>query len=241
MKTFESIRNLIENSLTQAGSIGTQQERWIHQAIKYYLSDDPMTHEIAMDGYVVDVLLDGEIYEVQTGAVWKLTKKLVHYLPHYPVHVVIPLIYKKTTITLNEYGIKLSERKSPRVAKLQHIALIIEPLFSLLNNPNLSVMVVMIEVDEYRRKSELVDRKLWTERIPKGTPIIHTFHRRDDYKLFLPETLPNQFTRTDYQTHVRLSSSAAMAMMRLLTSVGLLEQVGKQGRYHLYQRRQETV
>jgi len=237
MKTFESIRELIENSLTRAGSIGTQQERWIHQAIKYYLSNDPMTHEIAMDGYVVDVLLDGEIYEVQTGAVWKLTSKLSHFLPHYPVHVVIPLVYKKTIMTLNEYGIKLSERRSPRVAKLQHIALVIEPLFSMLNHPNLSVMVMMIEVDEYRRKSEMVDKKLWTERIPKGSPVVYTFRKPDDYRLFLPETLPHQFTRVDYQTYVRLSPNAAMAMMRLLNVVGLIDQVGKLGRYHLYQKR----
>ena len=75
--------------------IGLLGEKWQHQIIKRYLTEDPGEHEVKLAGtrFVSDVRVGNAIYEVQTGSFAPMKKKLERYLadPALTVTVVHPL------------------------------------------------------------------------------------------------------------------------------------------------------
>ena len=62
--------------------IGTLGEKRMHAIIKRYLSEDHTYHEVGVlnTGYVSDVRIGNDVYEVQTGAFYPMKKKIAHYL-----------------------------------------------------------------------------------------------------------------------------------------------------------------
>ena len=75
--------------------IGLLGEKWQHQIIKRYLTEDPREHEVKLAGtrFVSDVRVGNAIYEVQTGSFAPMKKKLERYFadPSLTVTVVHPL------------------------------------------------------------------------------------------------------------------------------------------------------
>ena len=79
--------------------IGTLGEKRLHAVIKQYLCADHDLHEVGVrdTGFVADVRIGNDIYEVQTGAFYPMKKKIAHYMEHteYTVTVVHPISAKR--------------------------------------------------------------------------------------------------------------------------------------------------
>jgi len=56
----------------------------------------------------------------------------------------------------------------------------------------------------------------------------------DDYKLFIPENLPENFTSHDYSKLTKLRVSDSQKALLVLTELGIVSRVGYRGRYLLY-------
>ena len=56
----------------------------------------------------------------------------------------------------------------------------------------------------------------------------------EDYKLFLPESLPEIFTSADYSKETKLRLSDSQKALLVLTEFGLIKRIGKKGRSILY-------
>ena len=55
----------ISKSVSISESIGTNQQKTLHQTIKYYLSLNEEEHEVKLDKKIVDIYKDNEIYQRQ--------------------------------------------------------------------------------------------------------------------------------------------------------------------------------
>ena len=111
---LEKAKQYVKISNTISSSIGTKQEKTLHQTIKYYLTLDEAKHEISVDKKIVDVLIDDEIFEIQTQGFDKLRTKLDVLLPNHKLTVVYPVPYIKNIYLINEQGEIIKNRKSPK-------------------------------------------------------------------------------------------------------------------------------
>ena len=57
---------VIGNEYNKKG-IGTLSEKTVHAVLKHYLVPIEQCHEIKCNGYVADIMHDGEIIEIQTS------------------------------------------------------------------------------------------------------------------------------------------------------------------------------
>ena len=71
--------------------IGTLTESLLHAALKRGLAQpgDRLEHEV--DGYVIDIVRDDRLLEIQTGNFSGFRRKLAALLPSHPIHVYLPL------------------------------------------------------------------------------------------------------------------------------------------------------
>ena len=73
-----------------------------------------------------------------------------------------------------------------------------------------------------------------------GTPIgIYDEVRIDtlsDYMIFLPDTLPNNFTSKDLSKAALIPQGKASTLLNTLLETGIIERIGKNGNSYLYQK-----
>jgi hypothetical protein len=133
---FEKIKELITKNDIQS-SIGTKQERTLHQYLKYYFCNESIFHEQKCCGYIVDILKDNQIIEIQTSSFNAMRKKLACLLNKYPITIVYPIINQKLIYNLDENGELISIKKSPKKENPLKIGKELYKINNLLNHPNL--------------------------------------------------------------------------------------------------------
>ena len=83
------------DQMPKAPVIGTLQERSLHASLKeLYMRGDARV-EVSIDGFVVDVVKDNLLIEIQTRNFAAIKKKLFSLLKNHPVRLVYPLPKKK--------------------------------------------------------------------------------------------------------------------------------------------------
>ncbi|WMJ22580.1 hypothetical protein RBG61_11360 [Paludicola sp. MB14-C6] len=220
--------------------IGTLGEKTLHAVLKHYFEPYEDNHEIKVGGYVADIVGENGIIEIQTRNFEKLRKKLAAFLEVTTVTVVYPIAQTKWLYWINqETGETTVKRKSPKIGLPFEIVWELYKIKDLLNHPNISFCIAMIDVDEYRNLDGWSkDKKKGSSRFDRiPIDIMQEIYLRcpADYDILLPPNLPTQFTTKDLKNLMKVSPRAIQSGMSVLRKVGLIEQVGKQGRLNLYQ------
>ena len=146
---LEKAKQYVKISNTISSSIGTKQEKTLHQTIKYYLTLDEAKHEISVDKKIVDVLIDDEIFEIQTQGFDKLRTKLDVLLPNHKLTVVYPVPYIKNIYLINEQGKIINNRKSPKKGSPLEIFKELYKIKSYLKNDNLNFKIIMFNSEPF--------------------------------------------------------------------------------------------
>ena len=141
--------------------IGLYAEKRLHSVLKRWVCDDFSAHEQRVRGrgdnpsrYVADVLTPaGEIFEIQTGKLYPLLRKIAFYLEQtdHTVTLVHPLAAVKYVSWLDpESGELVKRNKSPRpdtvlkgISELRHF-------LPYLESPRFSVLFPLVEIEEFR-------------------------------------------------------------------------------------------
>lgn len=221
-------------------TIGVQQEKILHRTIKYYLEKDEQYHEIKVGKMFADIKKDNLIYEIQTAHFNSLRHKLDVFLPDYQVKVVYPIAYNKTIHLINSLG-EISIRKSPK--KGSSFALFIElyKIKSYLKNTNLSFKILLIDIDEYRTKTEKkhYHSKGFQKEVQIPTDLIKEYdinNASDIYQLFneYPK-LFNNFTSKEFAKIVKVSPNKANTILNVLYYLDIVERIDKNKNAYIYQ------
>lgn len=228
-------------TIQRANSIGTLGEKSMHAFLKNYIDDNPNNHEVKVGTYHVDIFNDEGIFEIQTRQLFKLRRKLKALLPDHVVTVVLPLIKAKTIIWIDTDSNEMSKgRKSPKKCTWYDVFSELYGIKDLLDNPNLRIMPVLLEVEEYRLLNG------WSNDKKKGSTchdrIVSKVHEsmlitsKEDYFKLVPESLAEEFTSKDFARVANISIKNARISLNILRHLEVVMQVARNGNSIIYGR-----
>ncbi|MDX1662213.1 MAG: hypothetical protein R3272_00365 [Candidatus Promineifilaceae bacterium] len=221
--------------------INTFNEGPLHAALKQRYAGRGAHLEVEIDGYVIDVVQDGLLIEIQTGGFSSLKKKLTALLQSHAVRLVYPIAHEKWIVKLGDGGSgERSRRKSPKRGRLEHIFYELVSIPHLLAHPNFSLEVLLIQEEEHRRYDPHLrrGRGRWAteQRLLLSVLERHLFDSPADLALLLPPSLGDPFTTADLAQALERRRQVAQKMAYCLRRLDVVTAVGKEGNAILYQR-----
>lgn len=229
-------------SHASGSGIGTLREKQLHSAIKFFIDENPAHHEVKVGKSIADVKNERGIFEVQTGAFGVMRNKLSVFLEDNEVTIVHPVANRKRLFRMDETtGEVSSPRLSPRRGSSFDIFSELYSLSELAWNQKLHILVLFIDMDEYRligerRVGGRKSRKGYTrfDRLPVNLERAEYFASPKDYLDLLPASLPGVFTSRDLAGAAKIRLGTAQTALTVLSRMGVAVQVGRSGRYKAY-------
>ena len=203
--------------------IGRLGEKQMHAAIKRFICPDTSCHEIKIDGsigcntknppedadkkaskpktrkFVADVLDGNTIYEIQTGSFAPLREKIRWILDNTSYNVVLihPIAETKWISTISRDGKIGQRKKSPKKESLRDIGGELYFISEFLSSPRFSLVILTLEAEQYKKNTAAEGKRpryKKYELIPISLLRAHIFRSLDDYRIFIPNDLPEHFT-----------------------------------------------
>lgn len=214
-------------------------ETSLHRQIKEGFGAGPGARtEVVLNGFRIDaVSAEGELIEVQSGALGPLRAKLRRLLGGHRIRVIKPVVLRRRVVRrARRDGKDLSSRLSPKRGAVLDVFDDLIGLTSVFPHPNLSVEVWGVEIDEVRVPRRrwpgyaVVDRRL--REVADKTVL------RDSAALWtlLPEDVVDPFTTRDLADGLERSLAFAQRVAYCLQHAGAARLLGKRGRFQLYAR-----
>ncbi len=214
--------------------IGTLNEWSLHSSLKEYYQLPGDQLEATVDGYVIDILRENLLLEVQTSNFISMKKKLQRLLPKYRIRLIHPIAEKRIIIRESLDGCEvLSKRKSPKRGSYVNLfeELVFIPFLAKHENFSLEIAITH-EIERKRRDGKgswrnkgwsIVDREL--------DSVIETrlFEKPHDYLSLIPE-INEPFTNADLARSLDVPNYIARKMTYSLRKMNVLQKVGMRGR-----------
>lgn len=224
-----------------ANQISTFNEKSLHAALKAWYARPGDRLEVQADGFIIDIVRDGLLIEIQTTSLASLKRKLFALTDHHQVRVVYPIPREKWLVKLAEDGHSApSRRKSPKRGKIEDVFGELVSFPKLLAHPNFSLDVLLVQEEEIRRYD---GTRAWRRRgwVTEERRLLQVVDRRRfctpaDVRELLPAALVEPFTTSDLAAAIARPRRLAQRMAYCLREMGVIEAVGKQGNAILYAR-----
>ena len=217
-------------------TIGQLAERSLHAALKEYLAQPGDQFEVRLGRYVIDIIRDDLLIEIQTRHLYALRPKLLRLLEEHTVRLVHPLPAERWIMREGRDG-RRTRRKSPRHATACDIFTELVRVPDLAAHPNLTLEVLLIREEQHwrddgqgswrRGRWSLVDTRLL------GVVESAVFAAPADFLTLLPP-LPEPFMNSDLARVKGWNPHLAGKATYALRAMGLLHLCGKQGRSNLF-------
>ena len=240
--------------------IGTLAEKQMHAAIKRFICPDEAKHEIPLDNgervgeigedgkkikrrkFVADILNNGNVFEIQTGSLVPLHDKIDWILKNtsYNITVIHPIAETKWVNILNSQNDIEKRYKSPVKGRINDIASEIYSIKDFIDSPRFSLVLLMMEAEQYMKNTSKSTRSRKKfkkyELIPVNLISAVIFKGSDSYKVFIPESLEDEFTVKQFSSATKIRGMDAYSAVHSLCDIGLLEKCGNIGRAAVYKR-----
>lgn len=236
---FEQAKNKIIGVNRKRQGIGTLSEKTVHAVLKNYYAPDTDMHEIPIEGFVADIYTGSEIIEIQTRSFNAMRRKLVAFLPIYPVTIVYPIPHIKWLSWIDEQTGETSPmRKSPKKGNASQAFMELYKIRPFLTDSNLKFRFALIDMEEYRLLNGWSrDKKKGSDRydrIPCKFVEEVCIDCREDYMQFIPYDIKEPFTTKEFAQCAKIPVRLAQTMLLILSDLSIVERTGKQGRSYLY-------
>jgi len=223
------------------GGVGRLNESSLHAALKRWYVRPGDLLEAEVDGYVVDIVREDTLIEVQTRGFGALCDKLRALLDQHRVLLVHPIPRDTWIVTVSpDTGELLRRRRSPRRGHWLNLFDEVVRLPTLIAHPNLELEALLVQVNEYRCAD---GRGSWRRRGVSvvGRELIAVLETRrfsgpQALAALLPEGLRGAFTSRQLAQQARLSLPRARRVTYSLEKMGALERLGRRGRELLFAR-----
>ena len=239
-----------------SSAISTLNEGPLHAALKdWYVRPGDET-EVLVGGYLVDIVRDGLLIEIQTRSFSRLKRKLAKLVENHRVRLVYPIAREKWIVRRAKRGKKaLSRRRSPKRGAVEDVFAELVAFPHLLAHRNFALEVLMIREEEIRRHDP---RRAWRRRgwVTCERRLLDVGDRRlfegpAAFAAFLPEALDEPFDTAELASAIGRArrrglgdASASPECPRWLAQkiayclrvMGAIEIVGKRGNAVLYAR-----
>jgi hypothetical protein len=222
-----------------SNNIGLLNEQPLHAALKEWYARPEDRLEVSVAGFVIDVVQGDLLVEIQTGNFASVKSKLMELTNAHAVRLVYPIAQEKWIIKLATDGSgPTSRRKSPKRGKVEDVFWELVSFPELLSSPNFSLEVLLIQEEEVRRYEG--KRKWWRRGwVTEERRLLEVVQRRlfetpADIRALLPMELREPFTTKDLANATDCRRKLAQKMAYCMRKMGVIEQVGKRKRAHLY-------
>ncbi len=217
--------------------IGVLREGPLHRELKALLAAPGDAFEVKVDGYVIDLVRsDGELVEIQTGGFSPLRAKLDALLDRHRVRIVHPIPAQRRIIRVDEDGLVLSAKASP---KKPTAATIFEGLVSfptLLSHPHLTIEVLLCREDHVRKPAPVRGRRYLRD--PGERRLTEILQRIElssaaDAGALIP-VFEEPFTTQELAKAMRVPLPLAQKAAHCLRALEVLQPAGMHGRAPLH-------
>ncbi len=230
----------MDNGIISQVGIGTQNERSLHAALKQWYSMPGDQLEVSKDGYIIDIVRDDLLIEIQTGNFSAIKKKLQTLIRSHKVRLVYPIPRDRWIVVYNENQKDvIRRRKSPKTGEIIDLFAELVRIPTLINQDNLSIEILLIQEEEircndgkgsWRRQGiSIIDRRL----VDVLEQIIFTC--KEDFLSLLPGNLAQPFTNKSLARELGIRVSQTQKMTYCLKKMQAIKEVGKNGNALLYQ------
>jgi hypothetical protein len=222
--------------------IGLLNEKPLHASLKQWYARPEDRFEVALGGFVIDIVRGDLLIEIQTGSFSAIKSKLTSLVQSHPVRLVYPIVQEKWIVRPaaedgGHDGGRVIRRKSPKRGRLEDLFWEMVSIPQLLSHRNFSLEVLMIRAEEARRYE---GRRRWRrggwaleERRLLEVLDRRLFEEPADWRGLLPAGLES-FTTSDLAAALGTSRDLAQKMAYCLREGGVVELAGRRGRAHLY-------
>ncbi len=224
-------------------AINTYNERSLHAALKLHYAGDGGQLEVDVDGYIVDVVRDELLIEIQTASFSSIKAKLQALVSAHHVLLVYPIPEStwivKAPLPDDPDG-RVSRRKSPKRGSRLDLFRELVSFPELLAHPNLAIEVVLTHEDQlrhhdarrnWRRRGWVIDDRVLLDIV--GT---QRFSEPAELLRLLPEATPQEFTTADLARLLKRPRRLAQQMAYCLREAGQIEEVARERRGIVYRR-----
>lgn len=228
-------------SMTARPHVGTLREKPLHAALKRWYAEDGDLIEEPVGGFVIDLVRDDVLIEIQTRGFSSIKRKLATLLEEHPVRVVHPIAVEKWIVKLDEAGDRSSRRKSPKRGSAVDIFAELVSFPKLVTHPNFTLEVLLTREDEIRRFD---GRRAWRRKgwVVEERRLLEVVERlvidsSPAMAAFLPSDMPPEFTTVELADALGRPRRLAQQMAYCLRHAGAIDVVGKRGNAIVYSRR----
>jgi len=224
--------------------IGLLNEKPLHAALKNWVAQPGNQLEVAVDGFVIDIIQDGMLVEIQTGNFSAIRRKTKRLIENHALRLVYPIALEKWIIKPGQGSGKETRRKSPKRGRVVEVFKELVSFPELLQHPNLSLEVLLIQEEEIRRYSGKRGwrRGGWVTEERRLLEVIesHVFRDADDLWTLIPTGLPDQFTTSDLALALQIPRRLAQQVAYCFRKASVIEPIGKRGHANLYARSENS-
>ena len=221
--------------------INTFNEKPLHLALKKWYAQPGDALETEVDGFIVDIIHNGLLIEIQTRNFSAIKRKLTTLLKHYHVLLVYPIAQEKWLVkTARDAQHPESRRKSPKRGTVMEVFTELVSIPHLLTNPNFSLEVALIQEEEVRSYDP---KRGWRRHgwVTQERRLLHVvsqlrFNSPSDFARLIPSQLPTSFSTADLAQALGRSRRFAQRVAYCLRKMDLIAACGKQGNAILYKR-----
>jgi len=219
-------------------TIGLLNEKPLHASLKEWYHCDGDQVEVPLEGFVVDLVRDDLLIEIQTAGFSSMRRKFDRLLDLYAIRLVYPVATLKWIVKLDDSGHEVSRRRSPKRGIAADVCGELVSFPSLLSHPNFTLEVALIEEEEVRRPDA---KRGWRrggfvidER--RLVSVLDTVTLTTPAGLLglVPDDLPDPFTTSDLAAGLGRTRHLAQEVAYCLRVSGAVESVGRDRRGILY-------
>jgi hypothetical protein len=220
--------------------IGLLNEKPLHASLKEWYTQPENQLEVPVDGFVIDIVQDGLLLEIQTSGFASIKSKLVDLARTHPIRLIYPIAQEKWIVKLpKDNGGQVTRRKSPKRGRVEDLFWEMVSFPQLLANPNFSLEVLLIREEEvrryegkhkWRRRGWVIEERRLLEVVGR-----RLFQRPADWQALLPEELKEPFTTKDLAGTSGIRRRLAQKMAYCLRKAKVIRLIGKRGQANLYE------
>lgn len=222
--------------------INTYNEKSLHVQLKDWYARPGDAFEVPVGRFIIDIVRDDLLIEIQTRNFSALKKKLNKLLEDHQVHLVYPVEQEKWLIKLDGKGKPQNRRKSPKRGTIEHVFQELVYVPQLMNHDNFSLEVILIQAEELRKHSKNRGwrRKGWMTEERRLLNVVESrqFQNREELLSLIPDDIKSPFTTADLSDALNRPRRLMQQMVYCLRAMEAIYMVGKQGNAILYERGQ---
>ncbi|HEY9754512.1 MAG TPA: hypothetical protein V6C97_05110 [Oculatellaceae cyanobacterium] len=215
-------------------------EHSLHQEIKTYLAIPGDRFEVPLGNYIIDILRDNLLIEIQTKNFSALKEKLQTLTKTHQVRLVYPLPERKTITCTAKDNTVLYTRKSPRKGVLVDVFRELVMIPEVIGAENFSLEILFVDEEEIRcadgkgswrrRGVSIKERRLL------GVNSRVLFQNKTDFLKLLPNSLSSTFTSNELAAQAKITARVARQITYCYRKSGFLQVTGKRGNAFVYQK-----